>query len=151
MYHDLAVSEKGRLDHKQLQMTVREFASRCKDASYLANNTPLLYTVAHLASSAVRLYSIEELLRSARWQKYWQIANLPDQQQIKLELKTHVDNLVHYLLRHGVAHSESEWQHLRLKNAFETMYDFYLDLEFHSLFRSMAAVRQAIKSEINRT
>ena len=46
MYYGLAVSEKNTLDPSQLQMTVQQFAEKCKDPAYLENNRPLLNAIA---------------------------------------------------------------------------------------------------------
>jgi hypothetical protein len=148
MYYTLATDAKSHLVPTELKMTVGEFAERCKNRSYLDEHTPLLFTVAHLASCAVRLHSIEEKLNSKRWQEYWKIATSKDQERIKQELKNNIDSFIHFLMRHGVAHSESERKNSRYKKAFKVMYDFYLTLSYESVLQAMAAARQSIKNEL---
>ena len=60
-YYDLATSMKDNLPDDQLKLTVREFVDHCQDLSCLQKNKNLVLASAHLASSAIRLYSIDEL------------------------------------------------------------------------------------------
>ena len=152
MYHTLATNAKSHLDPTELKMTIGEFAENCKSQSYLDKHTPLLYAVAHLASCAVRLNSIEEGIRSQRWNKYREIAKPPaDEGKIKQELNKNIDSLIHFLLRHKVAHSDSEMdrKNKEQKKVYNAMYCFYLDLSYESIFQAMAMVIQSIKNDLD--
>ena len=115
MYYKLAEKLKSHLDVAMLNMTIREFSDCCKNTSYLHRNTALLHAIAHLSSSAIRLYSIEEIRRSLsiRWKEYDRIRNLTDKHQVKHAMISQMNSLIHFLLRHMVCHSESEWKRFK--------------------------------------
>jgi hypothetical protein len=143
-YYPLATDAKSHLDPTELKMTVGEFADKCRDQSYLDKHTSLLYAVAHLTSGAIRLYSIEQRLNSKRWVKYKEINNSSNnEEKIKKELEDNIDSLIHFLLRHEVAHAEPE-----TNKGYIAMYNFYRTLSYESVFQAMAAARQSIKNEL---
>ena len=132
-------------------MKIGEFAKQCEDPSYLRQNTALLYASAHLASSAIRLYSIDEVLncQSKRWTEYDNIRKLTDKEAVKKDVLTQLNNLVHFLLRHMVAHSESEWKrHKKYKIAYEAMKDIYFDLDYKTIFAAMSILVRSVESEL---
>ncbi len=152
MYHELALNLKSHMDVAPLQLTVREFAEHCKDLSYLHKNIALLYASAHLSSSAIRLYSIEEVRKSKsiRWTEYDRIRKMTDKHQVEQDVKTQTDSLVHFLLRHMVAHSEFEWKRFKqYKIAYEAMHDIYFDLDYNTIFAAMSTVIERIKKELS--
>ena len=146
MYYTLATTAKSHLDPTELKMTVDDFKKGCEGKSYLYKHTSLLYTVAHLTSGAIRLYSIEQRLNSERWKKYDAIKKLGKDKEVKKELEENIDGVIHFLLRHGVVHSETE---RNKKKAFEAMYDFFLTLSYELIFQAMAAARQSIKNDLD--
>ena len=151
MYHELAVSSNSHVDEAQLRLKIGEFAQHCEDPSYLRQNTALLYASAHLASSAIRLYSIDEVLKgqSKRWSEYDRIRNLADKKAVKQDLVSELDSLVHFLLRHMVAHSESEWKrYKKYKIAYETMRGVYLNLDYKTIFATMNILVKSVGNEL---
>jgi hypothetical protein len=144
-YFELALSEKDEIPQTALKWTVKILADKCKDQSELAKNQNLIYFVAHLNSCAVRLYSIDENLKSTRWNYYQKLTKYNDAGRIRDEILQNLAVCIHFLLRHGVAHSESE----RKRNtAFEAMYKIFFDLEFDSIFRSMNALIESIGNDL---
>jgi hypothetical protein len=151
MYHELAVSSKNQVEEAQLRLKIGEFAKQCEDPSYLRQNTALLYASAHLASSAIRLYSIEEVLKgqSKRWSEYDRIRNLTDKEAVKKDVVTQFNSLVHFLLRHMVAHSESEWKrYKKYKIAYGAMQDIYFDLDYNTIFDAMNVIVKSIGNDL---
>ena len=112
VYYDLATSLKDHLSYDQLKLTVREFANQCQDLTYLQQNKNLVLAIAHLASSAIRLYSIDELQKdnSIHWSKYHGILGSTDSIKARTLIQEQIVDVVHFLLRHMVAHSEDEWR-----------------------------------------
>lgn len=152
MYHGLAVRMQPKLT-AQLQLKVSEFADQCKDSSYLRKNVKLLRASAHLSSSAIRLYSIEEAKKSSvRWVEYDRIRNLKNWDQVELEVKAKIKNLVHFLLRHMTAHSEDEWKKFKgYRIAYEAMKKVYFDLDYVTIFDAMSVVIGDVKTELGKS
>ncbi len=151
MYHELAKDLRSQLEDMILQLKIRQFAEYCKDISYLHNNITLIHAIAHLSSSAIRLYSIDEILKatSTRWSEYSRIRQIKDKNQVKKEVGNQIDNLIHFLLRHMVAHSESEWKRFKkYKNAYEAMSDLYFELDYLTIFTSYYCAIEAVSKEL---
>jgi hypothetical protein len=148
-YFELALSEKDKIPETALNWTVKTLADKCKDPSELVKNKNLLYFAAHLMSCAVRLYSIEENLKSGRWSCYNKIINCKDVPKIHHEIVQNLAIYIHFLLRHMVAHSESERSRRKeFKIAFEAMYGIYLDLDFSSILKSVDALIKSIRNDL---
>ena len=150
-YHELAEDLKSQLDFTILQLKIRDFADQCKDVSYLHKNIPLIHAVAHLSSSAIRLYSIDEIRKShsIRWKEYDRIRKIEDKNQVKQEINNRIDNFIHFLLRHMVAHSESEWKRFKdYRNAYEAMKELYLELDYRTIFLSYNNTIKALNKEL---
>lgn len=148
-YFELALSEKDKIPQIALKWTVRNLADKCKERSELSSNKNLIYFSAHLNSCAVRLYSIEENLKSDRWNRYDKLRNCDDMQRIRDEIMQNLAVYIHFLLRHMVAHSESEWKRYRkFRTAFEVMYDIFFDLEFDSIFKSMDLLTRSLGNDL---
>lgn len=151
MYHELAEDLKSQLDFTILKLKIRDFADQCKDVSYLHKNIPLIHAVAHLSSSAIRLYSIDEIRKSQsiRWKEYDRIRKIEDKNQVKQEINNRIDNFIHFLLRHMVAHSESEWKRFKdYRNAYEAMKELYLELDYRTIFLSYNNTIKAVNKEL---
>jgi hypothetical protein len=150
-YFGLALSEKDKIPQPDLEWTVRFLADKCKDPSELSKNKNLIYFVAHLNSCAVRLYSIDENVKSERWKDYNKLKDCKDGGKIQQEIKQNLAIYIHFLLRHMVAHSESEWKkYKKFREAFETMYDIFFDLDFESIFKSMDTLIRSIRNELTK-
>jgi hypothetical protein len=148
-YFELALSEKDKIPDAALKWTVKTLADKCKDPSELSKNKNLIYFVAHLNSCAVRLYSIEENLKSGRWNCYDKLKKCNDGGRIRQEIVQNLPAYIHFLLRHMVAHSESErTRHKRFRIAFEAMYGIFFDLDFYSVLKSMDALTRSIRNDL---
>lgn len=153
-FYNVAISKKNTLPVGLLAMTVREFSRKCQDRTYLNQNMGLLIACANLASSAIRLYSIDECQKcnSKRWSKYHGIFGHPDHEKAKRDILNNLDLIIHFLLRHTVAHSEDEWkdnkQYEKKKIGFESLEQVYLDLTYEKIFSSMTNLMRPLEVEI---
>jgi hypothetical protein len=150
-YFELALSEKDRIPQAALKWTVKILADKCKEQSELSRNKNLIYFVAHLNSCAVRLYSIEENLRSDRWVRYDTLKKCKDEGKIRHEIEQNLAVYIHFLLRHMVAHSESErarHKNKKFRIAFDAMYDIFFALDFDSILKSTDVLIGSIKNDL---
>ena len=74
--------------------------------------------------------------------KYNDISKL-GKEEVKKKLEDNRDSLIHFLLRHEVAHAEPE-----NNKVYIAMYNFYRTLSYESVFQAMAAARQSIRNEL---
>jgi hypothetical protein len=145
----LALSEKDKIPQTALKWTVKILADKCKDPSELSKNKNLINFAAHLNSCAVRLYSIEENLKSDRWSRYDKLKKSKDGRRIRDEILQNLPVYIHFLLRHMVAHSESERKRYKsFRTAFEAMYGIFFDLDFDSILKSMDALIRSIRNDL---
>jgi len=86
MYFNLALNEKTKIPKSDLNLTIDIIADKFKDIKELKKNVNLFYSIAHLTSSAVRLFSIDENLKTDRWHIYNKIKNLDEVPRIKKEI-----------------------------------------------------------------
>ena len=151
-YFELAETEKANISQAALHYTVGKITEYwTNDTNWPETNKSLVYLLAHLASCAIRLYSIDENLKPKRWKSYYEkLITMSDPVEIETEIKQNLDVYVHFLLRHMVAHAESERKrNQQYKKAFEVMYSVYLSLEVCALFNSMKQVKMDIEQEIS--
>jgi len=147
-YYDLATSLKDYLPDDQLKLTVREFADQCQDLTCLQQNKNLVLASAHLASSAIRLYSIDELQKdnSIHWSKYYGILGSTDSNKARELIHQQIGDVVHFLLRHMVAHSEDEWKdNMKYAIAFKALEEMYFDLTYEKIFSLMDNLINSMK------
>jgi len=148
-YFELALSEKNKIPQTAMKWTVKILADKCKDPSELSKYKHLIYFAAHLNSCAVRLYSIEENLKSERWNCYDKLKKCNDGRRIQQEIVQNLAVYIHFLLRHVVAHSESErTRYKKFRLAFEAMYGIFLDLDFDSILKSMDGSIRSIRNDL---
>jgi hypothetical protein len=148
-YFELALREKDKIPQTTLKWTVKILADKCKDSAELSKNKNLIYFVAHLNSCAVRLYSIDENLKLDRWNCYDKLKRCNDGGRIRHEIVQNLAVYIHFLLRHMVAHSESErTRHKNFREAFEAMYDIFFDLDIDNILKSMDALRSSIRNDL---
>ena len=149
MYFNLALNEKTKIPNSDLNLTIDIIADRFNDIKELKKYINLIFSIAHLTSSAVRLFSIDENIKTDRWHIYNKIKKLDEVPKIKKEINENLNSIIHFLLRHAVARSESErLRRDKSRIAFDAMYDAYLKLDFESIFKSMNYVRKSIMNEI---
>ncbi len=151
-YYDLAMDEKKSVLNEELKLTVAELKNKCLNLSDLQSNQHLIYFSAHLASCAVRLCSIEEILESKRLDRYNEIIGWHDVGKIQNRIRTSMNIYIHFFLRHMVAHSESKRLDMTKKNArvvYEEMYKIYLDLDYETILLHLDFVKGEIEEELN--
>jgi hypothetical protein len=148
-YLELALAERHKIPQTALKWTVKILANKCSDPLELSKNKNLIYFAAHLNSCAVRLYSIDENLKSDRWNRYDRLKHCNDGRRIRQEIVQNLAVYIHFLLRHMVAHSESErTRYKKFRVAFEAMYGIFLDLDFDSILKSMDALIRSIRNDL---
>ena len=87
--------------------------------------------------------------QSIRWREYVRIRKIEDKNQVKQEINNRIDNFIHFLLRHMVAHSESEWKRFKnYRNVYKAMKELYLELDYHTIFLSYNKTIKAVNKEI---
>jgi hypothetical protein len=153
-YFTLAKGFKDKLEcqGKCLQTTVTELSKKCecyKDIKKSIEHLMLLN--AHLASCAIRLYSIDEKRKgcSMRWAKY---QNLKGNEQLKKpDVKSNIGEIVHLLLRHNVAHEEDlEKENKKYKQQYKKMQKVLHSLTIEALYENMKVVKDEIEKDIKK-
>jgi len=145
-YFRLTDQVKKYLSDGDLQTTVEKLAKKCQHVSEITGTNALLMLLnAHLASCAVRLYSIDEKRRgcSKRWKIYKDLERKEDKLTVTEVNKT-ISSIVHFLLRHNVAHEEqfeNKGSHLIVRAAF-------IKLTVGKLYQNMLQVKNNIKKDI---
>jgi hypothetical protein len=149
MYLSLAQTEKKQISQDSLKWTIKDLASKCDSNQGLKENENLIRAVAHLVSSAVRLYAIEECVGSKRYKAYNRIIGRHNSSEISQEIEGSLHCYIHFLLRHMVAHSETRWKKDRNHEiAFKTMNDIYWKMNFTTIFEKIESAKYSLKSEI---
>jgi hypothetical protein len=144
LYSKMAEKTKNKLKKKELQTTVKEHADRCNNISDI-NGTDkwLMLLTAHLTSCAVRLCTIDDIMHSDRQRFYKQLVK--DNELEDSSLRNNLDKIVHYLLRHNVAHPE-DWS--KRKMQYGKMQTTFMNLTIYELYDNMRVIRNAIIDEI---
>ncbi len=142
------LAEKAKTDlpgQDLLRTPVKQLADNCRRMSDITGTNEMLMRLnVHLASCAVRLYSIDELLgkyykKSIRWENYEKlVSNNP------AGVKSVLHEVIHILLRHNVAHAERE---AKKKPSYEIIQMAFKDLTIGQLYDSMQQVRDEIKHD----
>ena len=144
---ELAEQTKKNLKKKGLQTTVQQLADNCQQISDIkGTNEQLVLLNAHLASCAVRLGSIDERLGhnlSKRRRLYRELEKKCCLLKQK-DVRNNLDKIVHFLLRHNVAHEEYHSK----KPAHKMLQDTFMKLRIQQLYDSMNQVRYKMEKEL---
>lgn len=69
-YFELSKTEKENLTEEEINRSIHDWSLICENETNYKKIGPFLFFSAHLSSCAIRLYSIDETMRSDRWQSY---------------------------------------------------------------------------------
>jgi hypothetical protein len=143
-YSKMSEKTKNKLKEKELQTTVKEHADRCHNISDIKGPDKwLMLLTAHLTSCAVRLCTIDDIMHSERQRFYKQLVQEKDLENSRL--RNNLDKIVHYLLRHNVAHPE-DWSERKIQ--YGKMQTTFMNLTIDELYENMRVIRNAIVDEI---
>lgn len=151
-YFELAQKIKNELpDNTLLIKTVEKIADLCSAQCNInlttCNNEKIMVLNDHLASCAIRLNTIDEILGrkyiSNRWYFYEGLKNKTNLK--KDDIKNHADKIIHCLLRHCVAHYEPDPASAKYK---KTMDAAFKEFTIESLYKNIELVIEEIKKDI---
>ena len=149
IYFDLALDQKKSIPTDFLKNSVGDIADKFESLEDVEKYQSLIYMTAHIMSCSVRLYSIDEILKTRRWNKYYNLINCKDSSKVEDKLKKDLDCFIHFLLRNMVAHSEEKRKkYKKYEVAFEKMYEVYLNMDFDSIFNSIEKAMKNIQCEL---
>jgi len=150
-YFKMAEDVREDLSDDDLQLTVKQLANKCEKMSDIKGVTALQMKLnAHLGSCAIRLYSIDEKCRgmSVRWSDYESLKNKKDALTVS-EVLQKKETVVHFLLRHNVAHEEDATSKIQKhEKAYKTMQDALQELKIEQLYENMRLVRDEMEKEL---
>ena len=143
-YYEIAENEKKNVDNNMLNSKIGDFQFRNRDDITSSEQKSFFIFSTHIASSAIRLNSIEDHLKNAGVQtnnrkEYQDIENENDHKK-RLELiDISMKNAIHFYLRHMVSHSENEIDTNKRKknnktNAYNDMRNKYYELTYGMLY-----------------
>jgi len=143
-YFQMSEKVMKKLNKKDLRTKVKELGDRCEDISRIKDTDKLLVMLnAHLASCSVRLFTIDEKIKSMRCLCYKKLKKMNHLEESNL--RKNLDKIVHYLLRHNLAHPE-EWSNY--KKQYNIMQKTFMNLTIYELYENVKLVRGAIINEI---
>lgn len=154
-YFKLAKTAKAddELSDKDLQTTVKQLGENCSHLSNIrGTNERLMRLNAHLGSCAIRLYSIDEKnwhksRGPGRWQDYENLKAKKDSLTVE-DVLPKKKRVVHFLLRHNVAHEEDAMSNSKYKEAFDIMQEALQGLTIKELYENMCLVMKEMAKEI---
>lgn len=141
---ELYYSLLPNLDKSEMEKTVQEWSDECKN-SYGFYKTLQFKFSCHIASCAIRLYSIDEKRKYQRYTNYmdWWYG---DEKLSKDKLRCSI----HCILRNVVAHNEEKGNTERRKERYKELKNYYLGRSFNNLHDEMKRVVKAIAQDLNR-
>ena len=152
LYLDLSekIISAKKLAKKDLQITVKELADKCRSISDIKDAVAYLMEInAHLGSCAVRLNTIDEIFgksyTSSRWYFYQGLVEKKDKLQA-FDITDNLKTIIHCLMRHNVAHREDPPGN----QAYKTMRDTFNQLKIEELLDNMHCVKKDIKADIGK-
>jgi len=160
-YFDKANEYYSQISETQLSLTVKEISEKFKIAneSKLGNEIvamkDLILASANFSSCSVRLYSIDEKQNSTSFQSYrnriWISDNSIEKMNNSSCVKTAYDrekvNLTHIVLRHMVAHSETESPDY--KKAYNILYSDYMTYTIPFIKDKLSNIIVRIENDID--
>jgi len=150
-YFDLAKKEKYKLTSEDcLKKTPCELGDDCRSQSgFEGDNRCLVMIHAHLASCALRLNTIDEILGdrhniSARWSLYKCLEGPQQGQLTSKKLASKSGKIMHCFLRHGVGHAEDR---VKENPAWKTMNDYHSKLPIKEIYDGIRSVINDMKND----
>ena len=154
-YFDKAIEHYQQIDKFQLSLTVKEIAERFKNGNEIVGMKNLILASANFSSCSVRLYSIDEKQNSTSFQSYksriWitdhSIKKMINSDCVKNAYDKEKANLTHIVLRHMVAHSETESSDYL--TAYQILYSDHMKYTISFIKDNLSQINDRIKSDIN--
>jgi len=153
-YYFMALEEKKNLSDEEMLCTVKDLAIKAETLDLLKENRNITLFTAHLASCAVRLYSIDENKNkigiSKRISSYNNIKGYGNKiEKIEEKIKREMHTYIHFLLRHTICHAEIErFKRPSLVKALDEIYKVYLSLTIEEIFNGMQELMKNMKEEL---
>jgi hypothetical protein len=153
-YFRKAIEHYQRINNTQLSLTVKEIAERCENESEIIRIKNWLLASADFASCSVRLYSIDEKQNSNIFQSYkcriWikdnSINSMDNSDCVRKAYEKEKNKLTHIVLRHMVAHSETESRDY--KKAFQILYSDYMNYTILFIKDNLSSIKGRIENDI---
>ncbi len=160
-YFDKANEYYNQISETQLFLTTKEISEKFKIAnkSEIRNEIvamkDLILTSANFSSCSVRLYSIDEKQKSTSFKSYrdhiWisdnRIKNMRNCRCVETEYNREKGNLTHIVLRHMVAHSETE--NPNYKKAYNILYSDYMTYTIRFIKDKLSNIIVRIENDID--
>ena len=131
------------LSKSEMERTVREWSDECENSDDF-HVTPLFKFSCHIASCAIRLYSIDEKRGHQRYENYqdWWKGRKAVGDFSAAELRC----IIHCILRNVVAHNEKQGERMGSYNELKT---YYFGRSFNDLHNGMKDVVSSIAQDLN--
>lgn len=154
-YFDNAIEYYKQINETQLSLTVQEISEKFKIAHEIVGMKDLILASANFSSCSVRLYSIDEIQNSTSYQSYRDRIWIPDKSIAKMKNSSCVKNaydkekvyLTHIVLRHMVAHSETE--NPDYKEAYKILYSDYMTYTISFIKDNLGKIFGRIERDID--
>lgn len=135
------------IDKNEMAKTVDQWSneSEISDNFYMA---PLFIYSCHLASCAIRLYSIDEKRNYQRYKDYqdgWE----NKQKGKRLFTNPNTGRMIHCVLRNLIAHEEENGKNKK-KRSYQELIRYYQGLHFYELQQGMREVITSIANDLKR-
>lgn len=152
-YFELAKEVKEELQEKEpqgLNTTIQNIADNyLKLSDFIGTKKQIMLLNAHLASCAVRLYSIDELLgkkyTSTRWYLYNGLIKIKESLK-EDDIIKNGDKISHILLRMGIAHKETDDPSPKTHKDVEIAFRKFTIGE---LYKNIESIKKEIQKELS--
>jgi hypothetical protein len=153
-YLKTAKRNKNRLTNKDLSTTISniaEIGQRFDQSKFGGSERTIMLLNAHLASCAMRLTTIDEILgrhyTSRRWKDYKDLISKGKKGTLKeCDIENCLEVIAHCLLRHNTAHREK--QPAGFNDWKSTMEKALQKVTTKELYKNMELVIESIKNDI---
>jgi hypothetical protein len=136
------------LSANSLAMTISQWEKVCHKWIHPKLTRELEFT-AHLASCAIRLYSIDEIGKYSRYIDYHDWWN-NRQKGRKFFTVQNTRKIIHCVLRNLVAHDEHKCKDQKDKRSYRELKRYYFRLTFHQIYDGIFSVSEAIRCDLDK-
>jgi hypothetical protein len=146
-YLKLAEEAKKKLEDCDLELTISEWTKEFSDKSNANYNIDIFHMTAHLASAAMRLETIESIIKSRRYKNYKDLQRLEEPSNLEHLYSKIKGDIIHLLLRHKIGHKERKAND-RVSYGF--LMKKYFELKIIELYRGIESAIKVISDELSR-
>ncbi len=138
----------NNINEATMNKTVHDWSDECENSDTYQKN-PLFTYCCHLASCAIRLYSIDEKRKLKRYTNYnaWWKPNNGKSKCIDDFSEYELHCMIHCVLRNIVAHNEKEAEGSKFN--YDEIRNYYFDQSFNDLGNGMKDVVNLIAEDLN--